>query len=613
MSKSLRVALAVVLPAALALVLLGRGWLRDAATPETTPAPVRVEDLDPATAERVLAALYELEVRLATTPIQVEAGGAVFDLVPAEIGFEVDEHSTIASALEAISPAGIIESASAWGQSQQDRSWSLIAGVDDQLLTGRLDYYDSVLGKPAEGGIVVDGTTPVPRYPLPGFLIDRSTAGSLIQAALVEPSGAGPIALDVVELPPLLAPEAVDTALEVARVLLAGSVVLSRRDPDITLLLSKEQLAAALLTRLQGEPSPYLEVTFDPAVFDRYLRPLRDGFDAPPTDARLAIDEDDRITIIPGFPGALIDPDLVVEAAEQAARRPNRTSILPLTTGVAPAITEEVLGQVTGKIGEFTTEHPCCRPRVNNIQRFAATLNDHLIMPGEIMSLNDTVGERTVERGYLPAPTIIRGEIIDTVGGGVSQFATTFYNAVFWAGLEIIDHQPHTYYFSRYPEGIEATINWREPDLIFRNDTSAPVVIKTSFTGTSITVKLFGNNSGRQVSAWVSERYRWREFTTKYLPNPELMPWDGEVEVQEGRSGWSVKVTRQVDYADRPSSSQEWTVHYSPLPRHLEVHPCLLPENSEDYTGEQCPVKPDAEREDRAPDDSQDAGDQDSA
>ena len=226
-------------------------------------------------------------------------------------------------------------------------------------------------------------------------------------------------------------------------------------------------------------------MTFDPVVFDEYLHPLRAGFEAPPVDARIVIDADERITVMPGFPGARIDTDLVVAAAIDAARRASRTNVLPLDTGVEPTVRSQDLLRVTGKISEFTTQHPCCQPRVNNIQRFAAHIDGKMLLPGQVMSLNDTVGERTRERGYVPAPTIIQGEITDTVGGGVSQFATTFYNAVFWAGLEILEHQPHSYYFSRYPEGIEATINWKIPDLVFRNDTGAPVVIKTSYTRTS--------------------------------------------------------------------------------------------------------------------------------
>ncbi len=77
------------------------------------------------------------------------------------------------------------------------------------------------------------------------------------------------------------------------------------------------------------------------------------------------------------------------------------------------------------------------------------------------------------------APQILQGEFVDAVGGGVSQFATTFYNAIFFGCYEIVEHTPHSFYFSRYPEGREATISWPSPDVVFRNDSDALILIKS--------------------------------------------------------------------------------------------------------------------------------------
>ena len=96
------------------------------------------------------------------------------------------------------------------------------------------------------------------------------------------------------------------------------------------------------------------------------------------------------------------------------------------------------------------------------------------------------------------------------------------------------------------------------------------------------------------MTAWVSNRFEPTEFPTEYVPNPEMLPWDEEVEVQEGANGWSVKVTRQLDFTDGSTTSQAWNVRYRPWPRQVEVHPCLLPEEHEEFTGEECPVNPDA-------------------
>ena len=198
----------------------------------------------------------------------------------------------------------------------------------------------------------------------------------------------------------------------------------------------------------------------------------------------------------------------------------------------------------------------------------------------------------------MPAGTLVSGELVNTVGGGVSQMATTFYNAVFWGGYRDVSHKPHSFYFPRYPEGIEATINWPDVDLVFRNDTPAYLLIATEYTDTSVTVKFFGDNDGRivvgdwsdestltvvseggprarVVSADVSDRSRWTSPPAPLIRgNPDLEVGE-EKQVQSARQGWTVLVTRTIDHGGRPSV-REWTVRYAPRQRIVEVHPCVV-------------------------------------
>lgn len=146
---------------------------------------------------------------------------------------------------------------------------------------------------------------------------------------------------------------------------------------------------------------------------------------------------------------------------------------------------------ITDIVGQFTTKYPCCPPRVTNIKRFSELLSGTIIGPGERLSVNKAVGERTEERGFVPAPAIADGELADQVGGGSSQVATTLFNAAFFAGLEIPVYQSHSLAFSRYPYGREATINWPKPDLVIKNPTPYGVLIWVEATDTSITVTLY--------------------------------------------------------------------------------------------------------------------------
>jgi VanW like protein len=105
-----------------------------------------------------------------------------------------------------------------------------------------------------------------------------------------------------------------------------------------------------------------------------------------------------------------------------------------------------------------------CPPRVHNIRRATQLLDGRLIAGGARFSMNDALGRRTRARGFVPAPMISGGRLVDSVGGGISQVATTMFNAAFFAGLRLVAHTPHSFYISRYPKGREATVSWGGPD-----------------------------------------------------------------------------------------------------------------------------------------------------
>ena len=127
---------------------------------------------------------------------------------------------------------------------------------------------------------------------------------------------------------------------------------------------------------------------------------------------------------------------------------------------------------------------------MTNIHVAADVLNNTVVEPGQTFSLNEKLGPRTAEKGYVKAPILVEDGFGEDYGGGVSQLTTTLYNAVFFGGYEDVSHTPHTFYISRYPMGREATVNYPSIDLKFRDDTSHGVLIRTYYSDTSITVTL---------------------------------------------------------------------------------------------------------------------------
>ena len=141
--------------------------------------------------------------------------------------------------------------------------------------------------------------------------------------------------------------------------------------------------------------------------------------------------------------------------------------------------------KIDEEVSTFTTYFPYADYRNTNIGRAMELINGTVLKPGETFSLNDTVGERTAENGFVKGFIIEDGIFKEDYGGGVSQSATTTFNAAFFAGLEDVEHKPHSFYIDRYPVGREATVAWPTVDLKFTNNTPYGVLIQAGITPSS--------------------------------------------------------------------------------------------------------------------------------
>lgn len=222
------------------------------------------------------------------------------------------------------------------------------------------------------------------------------------------------------------------------------------------------------------------------------LKKLLDKPNPPPTDAAYDV-VGGTVTIVPGRPGigccadgagAIVEP-AVLGAAPQPVDLP--------VVEIAPEVTadELSLSGIKELVGAFTTNHAAGQPRVTNIHRIADLIRGQVIQPGATFSVNEFVGERTREKGFVVDAVIEDGKFGQSVGGGISQFATTLFNAAFFAGLEFPEYQSHSLYISRYPYGREATLSYPKPDLKIRNPSPHPILVWPTYTRSSITVSLY--------------------------------------------------------------------------------------------------------------------------
>lgn len=168
-------------------------------------------------------------------------------------------------------------------------------------------------------------------------------------------------------------------------------------------------------------------------------------------------------------------------------------------------------------VGSFTTNYKAGEARNINIQKISDIVRGYVIKPGETFSVNNVVGRRTREKGFVVAGVIQDGVFAEDVGGGVSQFATTMFNAAFFAGLDFGEYQSHSLYISRYPYGREATMGFPHPDLQIKNTTPHGILVWPTYTKTSITVTLYSTKfvEGAQTGQSETPRGPCKRVTTE--------------------------------------------------------------------------------------------------
>ena len=591
MSRSLRIGLiAASVPLGLALVVGSVFFTHRLANGGEVLGDVIIDgvDIGGLSEEDALRELRALEERLRSTPIPVDAAGVRFELLGSDIDLEIDEATIVAEAMENGRTGGVFSEFGWWVGHFSDDPISLEVpyGFDaDALEMIITDWEQTGLADPPFIGTVGnEGGDIVYQYPRAGTGIEAPAAMEAIEASLLDPERM-PVAISTRFLRPVLTNEVIDEAVAEARALIAGDVVLTNPGGSKRVIVPREVIAESLLVRRDdsGEVPEFKMTMLSRPTLD-YLAGFRPYMETEPVDAEINIDvETDEVDLVASTPVLAPDPAGVPVALDRAVRSASRTASLPyyeVRESEFSTADAEALG-INGLIGEFTTFHACCESRVTNIQLIADAADGAWVFPGEVFSLNEHVGERTREKGYVAAGAIIRGELLCcdhpiNIGGGTSQFTTTLYNAVFFAGLEDVEHQPHTIYFSRYPEGREATLGFPSPDIKFRNNTANLVVLRTTHTDTSITAKIYGDNGGLIVEAELSSRYNFTGPRGQKRTSPDVAPCTTKT-VQSGSGGWSVDSYRYITDPDGTRTEEMWTWHYIGANKITETHPTKGP------------------------------------
>ena len=419
-----------------------------------------------------------------------------------------------------------------------DREVTPVIAIEDTALSAQMESIAAQVDRvPVDATIVFEGTTPSAVAPADGRAMDRDGATDAITEALE--SGRNP--QTPIDLPVEITPVRVDRAEaervleETARPAVAAPVAVVSPDGATSAEVPVAAIAASLT--FTPEEDGELVVAIDSEALKAALGDLLSAFGTPPQDADFEI-SGAAARVVPSVDGTGVDPAKLAEQLLPVLASPAPRSVTA-QLGPVPAdfTTEEAeaLG-IKEQISTFTTRFTSPASGTN-IRVVAAEVDGALVMPGETFSLNTFTGPRGTAQGYVEAAVIQNGELSKAVGGGISQFATTMFNAVFFAGLEDVYHKPHSFYISRYPAGREATVYEGAIDLQWRNDGDTGVYIDTAWTPSSVTVSFYGTKRF-EIEAIEGPRTNHRQPTVQDKVD------DGKCTPQPGIPGFDVTVTR---------------------------------------------------------------------
>ena len=444
----------------------------------------------------------EQRQELAATPLDVVIGDTTVTSDPVTLGMSFDRDAMVDEAMSVgrngffpVRPLTWL--GSLFGTNEIEPRYA----IDADVTTAAADtVIASLLDQPVEPEMILDGDDQL--IVLPGSsgitLSTRELVGLL--PTVVEAAPPYRLELQAIVAEPKIDQQALESVAAEINDLTAEPIGIQVLD-DVG-QVEPAMLKSWAVVDTEGEPT----WSFEPTRVLSDLRPLFPTLGSEDQQARFTIvdgkpvilpasetvvccDEESVGRLLPGLQAPIAPSDTDAESDED---EPTRTIVLePTIVGFDEGVAElESLG-IIEEVSSFTTNHVCCQNRVANIHRFADLMQGAIIRPGESFSLNGHVGRRTIEKGFVADGAINLGVLEPQVGGGISQYATTFFNASFFAGLEFLEYQSHSLYISRYPRGREATISWPRPDLEVRNNTPFGILVWNEYTSTSITVTFY--------------------------------------------------------------------------------------------------------------------------
>ena len=559
-SRRRRTALAVVTGlGVLALLWVGAAWWNTAnLAPGSSISGVAVGGMSLSEARQAVATQTQ---DVLDDPVTVTVNGSSAQITPSKAGVSVDAEASVERLTRfTLNPATIFNRFTG-------AKVDAVVNVDPVALTGALgSHLDELATGTANASVILNGTTPV--------LIPASAGNGVDIAASVRrltanwPLGKTTIELDAGQARPTITDAAAQAFInDTLNPLLSAPLTITATGTDAASIsagdvtLSPEQVAGLVTISSSGTA---LSAALDAdMLYNTVVSTMGADVEVAPQSATWTIDGSDEgaPTATPQYVapanGRVIDRQALADGALKAgtSSATGRTVTLPLVSKEPALTTAAADWHITEFISDYSTPFYSEPGRDQNLRRGAELLNGKIVMPGQVFSTEEALGEVDEEHGFAAAGVISDGKHVDAIGGGLSQIGTTMFNAAFEAGMDDVEHHPHTYWFSRYPAGREATIWTGEKDVKFGNSTPYPVLIQAWVSGEEVHVRLWSTRY-YEVSITSGEKTDYRPVKTVTASGPGCEAYSG------GNAGFDITVTRSRKAPDKTVPDDVLTTKY---------------------------------------------------
>ncbi|HVJ89942.1 MAG TPA: VanW family protein [Labilithrix sp.] len=333
-----------------------------------------------------------------------------------------------------------------------------------------------------------------------------------------------------------------------------------RAGKDGDLLTRAEAASAAREGRTDIPLFPWV----DREVVMARLLALKEAEDTQPVSARLDLDKHETIA---EKDGRYIDADESIAVLDLALRDRRVEAITLPVKRFSPRVSSAFLKSldISTVVAEYETYFSRGgeqRRRGKNIDNASQKLDGVVISPGELLSFNEIIGERSEANGFQKSWEIFKGEMVEGVGGGTCQVASTFHAATFFGGFDVLERLPHSRPSAYIPMGLDSTVVYPGVDLKVRNPHPFPVVVHAKTIGNKLRVELLGKMRPVRVG-FEREVVSTLPYKRKIEEDPTLSGNKVLVK-QHGIKGYKIKRTRFLSYPDGTRKKEAVTDTYPP-------------------------------------------------